>query len=326
MAKRPIPRIIAIAGGKGGTGKSTVAVNLAVAIGRSGHSVTVVDADLGAANLHTMFGVLHPEHTLADFLDHNVESLDDLTVQVAPSVWLAPGTSRPGSANLSHSQRLRVLRAITRLEADVVVVDIGAGTSYTVIDLLAGADHKLFVLTPQLPSLHNAYALLKASVYRVMRKLAADETSRDLIDAALGQENRARTVPQLLSVLRPLEPGLADQIVHVLRRYGAGFVGNQLGTDAESDVFARISKLVYEHLLIHAPVLATVRRSRSLSGGLRGGTGTVAERGESTYDAFAQLARTLLDIDLEHLRGAERTQHQRTMPLWIQRELREAAE
>ncbi|MEO8698596.1 MAG: P-loop NTPase [Kofleriaceae bacterium] len=313
--------MIAVAGGKGGVGKSTIAANLGLALGRLGQRVVIVDADLGAANLHTMFGALNPKATLADFLDHRIEQLDGTVIQVGPSVGLVPGTSRPGSANLNNGQKLRFLKAMAKVDADTVLVDVGAGTSFNVVDVVAAADHKLFVLTPQLPSLHNAYALLKACVHRVTRKLSSDETHQSLIDSALGNEGKARTIPQLLAVLRPLDSVLADRIVDTLLRFGVGLVGNQLGSDAEGAVFGRISSLVYDHLLVHAPVVGAFRRSSSLAGSLRAGVGTIVRHTDEGYRAFADLARTIVDTDLQRLRGEERTAMQQTMPIWIQREL-----
>src|SRR5262245_39125393 len=178
--KRGVPRMIAVAGGKGGVGKSTLAANLALAIGRLGHRVSLVDADLGAANLHTMLGVLHPPSGIADLIDDRVDSLDEIALSVAPTVRLIPGTSRPGAASLGTAQKLRLIRAIAHLDADAVVVDVGAGTSYTIVDLVGACDVKLFVLAPQLPSLHNAYALLKACVHRMVRRLSIDETQQGL--------------------------------------------------------------------------------------------------------------------------------------------------
>jgi flagellar biosynthesis protein FlhG len=321
--KPPRPRIIAVAGGKGGVGKSTVAANLAVAIGRLGVSVTLVDADLGAANLTTMFGQLHPKATLADFLDHRTERLDELTMRVAPAVGLVPGTSRPGAANLNNGQKLRFLKATARLSTQCVIVDVGAGSSFNVIDLLAAADHKLLVMTPHLPSLHNAYALLKATVHRAVRRLSLDETHRTLIDAALANEGKARTIPQLLAVLRPLDDQLADLIAETLLRFGIGLVGNQLA-DGDARAIGRMSALIYDHLLVHAPLVGEVQHSRALAGGLKAGSQTIAGRGDACCHAFAQLARTILETDLARLRGEQRATMFRTMPLWIQRDLQEA--
>ncbi len=321
LSKRKVPRIVAIGGGKGGVGKSTVAANLALAIGRSGHRVALVDADLGAANLHTMLGASHPARTLADYIDHRVENLEEVMLQITPTVHLIPGTSRPGSANFAAAQKLRLVRAIARLEVECVVIDIGAGSSYAVIDLLAAADHKLFVLTPQLPSLHNAYALLKACVHRIVRKLSPDETHQALVDSALGHETRARTIPQLLDVIRPLDENLAQLIVETLGRLGVGMIGNQITNSGESYAMQRMSPLIHDHLMVHAPFVATVRRSMSLGGGLAAGASTIAKRGEDNYAEFTRLGETLITMDLAELRGEHRTTYGKTMPLWVQQGL-----
>ncbi len=317
--KRPPPRLVAIAGGKGGVGKSTVAANLALMIGRLGMRVALVDADLGAANLHTMLGMLRPESGLADFLDRRIDTLDEarLTMDV-PTVSLIPGTSRPGAANMTQQQKLRLIRAIARLDADCVIVDVGAGTSYNVVDFVAAADLKLFVVTAQLPSLHNAYALLKACVHRVVRKMAEGETEQTLIDSALGNEGKARTIPQLLGVLRQFDANLADRIVDVLLRFGVGLIGNQVG-DADAPVLGRMTTMIYDHLLIQAPVMATVARSSALAGGLKAGAGVRAKSTDDAFAIFRQLANTVIEADLDRLRGTQRAMN-RTMPLWMIRD------
>ena len=318
--KPAVPRIIAVAGGKGGVGKSTIAVNLAVALGRLGHRVTLVDADLGAANLHTMLGVLNPTIGMGDFLDRRVDTLDALKTPVLiPTLSLVSGTSRPGAANLAKPDKLRLLDAIAHLDADCVVVDVGAGSSFNVVDFVSAADHKLLVLTPQLPSLHNAYALLKACVHRVVRRLALDDIEQHLIDAALGRDTRARTIPQLLDVLRPLDGVLTVRIAETLGRFGVAIIANQVETASDAGALSRMSPLIHDHLLLQAPLIATIRRSTALAGSLRAGMGTIvgADDGAS---AFRKLAQALMRIDLEELRGAERTLAQHTQPLWIQRD------
>lgn len=320
--KPSVPRLIAVAGGKGGVGKSTIAANLAVAIARLGHRVAIVDADLGAANLHTMFGVLHPEVCLADFLDRRIEHLADARRQVGPStLYLVPGTSRPGSANLSRAHKLRLLRGLTELDTEIVVIDLGAGTSFSVVDVLAAADQKLLVVTPQLPSLHNAYALLKACVHRVARKLATDDIGQGLIDSALGQEKKARTIPQLLDVLRPLDGQLSAAIGELLNRFGVGIVANQIESDADAKALARMGPLIQDQLMIAAPVLAAVRRAPALAGSLRAGARTLVDPTSDGAHVFRHLARTLLDADLARLRGHARMSRPETIPLWVLRDL-----
>ncbi len=315
--------MIAIAGGKGGVGKTTVAANLALAIGRLGMRTAVVDADLGAANLHSMFGVLHPKTTLADFLDHRADDLNDVLVPVSSSVHMVAGTSRPGAANINNAQKLRLLRAFSRLEVDCVLVDVGAGSSFNVVDLIAAADLKLFVLTPQLTSVHNAYALLKACVHRAVRKLSNEETEQSLIDSALANEGKTRTIAQLLDVLTPFNPQLVTRIGDTLGRFGVRLIGNQVSTPDESLCLERLSRMVDEQLRIKTSLASTIRRSTSLAGSLRPGAGTIVERHDPNYTAFDRLARDLVQTDLGQLRGQTRTTTG-TMPLWILRELQMA--
>jgi flagellar biosynthesis protein FlhG len=320
--KKPVPRIISICGGKGGVGKSTIAVNLSLAIGRLGHRVVLVDADLGTANLHTMLGITRPEHGLADFFDQTVETLDETRIDVVPpNVSLVAGTSRPGAAQISHGDKGRLLRGIARLDADVVIIDVGAGASFNIIDLIAVSDLKLFVVTPQLPSIHNAFALLKACVHRVVRKLAHDETGKAMIDAAVGNESKARTIVQLVDALRGLDAELADGIDECLARFGVGLIGNKIGAEIENSVLTRISQMLYDQLHVRAPVLASVKRASALGGGLRAGHGTIVDSRDPSHAVFRALAQRLLEIDLGILRGEQRVNRQRTLPLWIQREL-----
>ncbi|HEY4243366.1 MAG TPA: P-loop NTPase [Kofleriaceae bacterium] len=321
-APRKRPRIIAVTGGKGGVGKSTVAANLALALGRLGHRTVIIDADLGAANLHTMMGVLRPSTGLADFLDKTVDRLDDVELKLGlPGVSLIAGTSRPGAANLASGPKLRLLRAIAKLDTDCVIVDVGAGTSFNVIDLVAAADLKVFVLTPHLPSLHNAYAQLKAIVHRVVRRLASDDVGESLVDSALGHETKARTIPQLLDVVEQLDAPLADGIRGTLRRLGVGIVANQLDTPADAAAIARMVPLMYDQLGVRAPVLAEIRRVRELAGGLSAGGRTLAPRGDETASAFRTLAQAVLAPDLATLRGEAPAMRAGTIPLWIARAL-----
>jgi flagellar biosynthesis protein FlhG len=317
-AKRVRPRVVAIAGGKGGVGKSTVAINLASAMARSGQRVVLVDGDLGAANLHTMLGIVKPPVGLANLLDDATDTLEDARIAITPSLSLVPGTSRPGAANLSSAHRMRLFRALLRLDADCVIVDIGAGTGYTVVDMVAIADLKLFVVTPQLPSIHNAYALLKACVHRITRKLAASDVEQGLIDAALGNDHKARTIGQLLEVLRGFDGGLSDRIRDVLSRFGAGLICNQVTSPAEAAALARMPAMIGDHLMVETPVVATVRRSPALSGGLKAGA-NVIDPSADTMSAFRSLAMYVLSADLARLRGQLRTKEQMTMPLWTRR-------
>ena len=153
-------------------GKSVIAANLAVYFARAGASTILVDADLGAANLHTLFDLRRSGRTLNELFTHEIDSLEDAAVEVGvPNLRLIAGSSATaGAANLNHAQKLRLIRQVQALRADVVIIDVGAGISFNVIDLFNAADLRLLVITPQLTSVQNAYGFLKAAVFRIARR------------------------------------------------------------------------------------------------------------------------------------------------------------
>jgi len=166
------PTIWALGAGKGGVGKSVVTANLGVALAARGHRVTLVDADLGGANLHTFFGLTSQPRTLADFIDRRVESLEQIVVPTGvPKLSLISGArARLDAANLHYAKKERLLRAIRELPADHVLLDLGAGTSFNVLDFFVPARYRLVVMTPEPTAIENAYHFLKAAFFRMLRR------------------------------------------------------------------------------------------------------------------------------------------------------------
>ena len=125
-ARPAAARILSVGGGKGGVGKSVIAANLAVDMARAGAKTILVDADLGAANLHTLFDLRRAGRTLNELFTHEIESLEEAMVDVGvPNLRLIPGSSATaGAANLKHAQKLKLVRQLQGLEADVVIIDV----------------------------------------------------------------------------------------------------------------------------------------------------------------------------------------------------------
>ena len=323
-ARRRAGRVIAVAGGKGGVGKSIVALNLAITMGRLGYRTTIVDADLGAPTLHTMLGVTRPGPGLGGFLDQEATSLDDVALDVAgaPNLRLVPGSARNGAANIAAAQKLRLLRALARLGGDVVIVDVGAGTSFNTIDLFAAADLKVVVMTPQLPSLQNAYAFLKACVQRSLRRLPDEAAARRRLDELMGAEGDTRPVQVAVGELVDTDPELALSIVDVLGRFGVVLVGNMLVGERDRDVLARMSTMIGDYLMMQAPLAACLRTSDAVRKSIDTRRPVaMADASPDTTTELRRLARFLLDADVRRLRTAGRkAAAEKTLPIWIERD------
>jgi flagellar biosynthesis protein FlhG len=160
-----LARTIAITSGKGGVGKTTVAVNLAVQLAQLGRRVVLLDADLGTANADVLCN-LHPEATLAHVVAGR-RSLDEVMVEAPGGFRLIPGASGLAQmAALGPHQRERLLAEMSALEsqADVVLIDTGAGVSPNVLSFLIAAQEVLVVTNGEPTAITDAYALIKTLI------------------------------------------------------------------------------------------------------------------------------------------------------------------
>ena len=160
---RRYARVIAVTSGKGGVGKSNIALNLAVAFQQLGKMTLVLDADLGMANIHLLAGI-QPAYSLKDLLRIDLE-ISELISQGPMGIGIvAGGSGAIALADSSAGQRQKLIKTLETMErhAEIIMVDTAAGMGAAVRDFLMAADEVIFVLTPDLTSLADAYGLLKA--------------------------------------------------------------------------------------------------------------------------------------------------------------------
>ena len=159
--KKPA-RIITITSGKGGVGKTNIAVNLAVQFQRMGKKTIIFDADFGLANVEVMFGTI-PKYSLSDLIYHDKEIEDIITDGPEGVGFISGGSGIMGLNNLTPDQISYLVKSVEKLSsmADVVIVDTGAGISDSVMEFVASSPEILLVTTPEPSSLTDAYSLLK---------------------------------------------------------------------------------------------------------------------------------------------------------------------
>lgn len=173
LVRTPLPsvRVIAVASGKGGVGKTNVTANLAVLLARRGLRVWVLDADLGLANLDLVYGV-RPAHTLESVL-RGERRLADVVTEGPAGVRLLPAASGVAEmAALTPAQQLHMVEEIDALEGslDVLLIDVAAGISSNVLYFAAAATETLVVTTPEPTAIADAYALVKVLATRWERR------------------------------------------------------------------------------------------------------------------------------------------------------------
>jgi flagellar biosynthesis protein FlhG len=297
---RVAERIISVGGGKGGVGKSVVAANLAVAMAAEGHRVVLVDADLGAPNQHTLFGLTRPGATLQSFLAHEIDRLDEaLTDTGVRRLWLLRGASAVfGSANPGHGQKLRLLRNLEALDTEIIVIDVGAGAAFNQLDLFAAGDVKVVVTTPQLTAVENAYAFIKGAVYRALLPLLKTHGFELLLTQLPGVAQTTR-LSALLAEAMACSPKLAAELHEFLSSYRARLLGNLVVDPHEAAVFPALSKMTQDFLSISAPVLGAVPTSLAMHESINRRRPLLLEApDDDAARALRRIARGLLDEPL----------------------------
>ena len=155
-------QVIAVTGGKGGVGKTSVSVNLATALAASGKRVVLLDGDLGLANADVFLG-LSPRYTLAHVISGE-RTLDEILVAAPQGFHVVPAASGAADmANMGAAEHLGLVRAFSSLAArvDVLIVDTAAGLAHSVLQFSQASQHVVVVVCDEPASLTDAYALVK---------------------------------------------------------------------------------------------------------------------------------------------------------------------
>jgi flagellar biosynthesis protein FlhG len=154
-------RIIAISSGKGGVGKTNLAINLAIAYSRLGKKVIVMDADLGLANVNVVLGVI-PRYNLYHLIRQQ-KKMKDILLSTNYGIQIVAGASGFSKiANLSEEERQSVIEELGELSsADIIIIDTSAGVSSNVLSFVAAADDVIIVTTPEPTAITDAYGIVK---------------------------------------------------------------------------------------------------------------------------------------------------------------------
>jgi flagellar biosynthesis protein FlhG len=304
-------RVLAVGGGKGGVGKSLVSTNLAVSLAKAGAKVVMLDADLGAPNLHTMFGIMRPQRTVEDFLAGRIANLDEIALPTqVPGLRLICGAEGAlGSAHPTFQSKQKLLTELGRLPVDVLMIDVGAGVDVDTIDFFNAADIRLVVMVPEITSLQNGYAFLKIALFRRLQRASAGLRASEKITAAFGKDafeigSTMDRVSTFFAMLEDEVPELVAQFKQLLLEFNALIIGNMLHKANDRNALFAIQRMVGERLGIQTDVAAALRQNPAMRNSVNDGKpfATTAGHADADVRELNGLAQRLLQQDLTPLR------------------------
>ncbi len=235
-----VKQVWAVGGGKGGVGKSLIASSLAITLSRMGNRVVAIDLDLGGANLHTTLGVDLPKQTLSDFVTGRTKNLEDcITPSGIHNLDLISGAQDSvGAANLSDENKVNLLQGMRELDADYVLIDLGAGTSHSTIDFFLCADLGIITLLPEPTSIENAYRFIKSSYYRRLKLSRKLESVHDLIDMAMDSKNALsiKSPSDLFREVNRVSPEAGMRLKEEIEKFRPKLLLNQARTQTDVDI------------------------------------------------------------------------------------------
>ena len=205
-------RVIPIASGKGGVGKSLLAANLSIALAQAGKRVVLADLDLGASNLHLILGFQSARHGIGTWLSGAKVAFEDIIYPTEyPNLRFIPGDAEiPGLANITLRQKNQLSRRLLAIEdADYLVLDLGAGTGTNILYFFLLSGHGIVVTAPTLTATLNAYLFLKNAVFRLMwDSFKPKSRARAILDGLRkeGASLQRAYVPEILGRVAEADP------------------------------------------------------------------------------------------------------------------------
>ena len=155
---------IAISSGKGGVGKTTIAVNLALSLSQQGKKILLLDADLGMANSHILLGV-NPEKSLDDFINKDTD-LNRVLQKINMNLdFISGGSAIHNLLNLDTNKRFKIINNFNLLKKsyDYLLIDVGAGAEASSLTFMAASKKVIVILVSEPTSFIDAYSLIKTA-------------------------------------------------------------------------------------------------------------------------------------------------------------------
>lgn len=262
MISQKARNIWALGGGKGGIGKSLIVGGMGIHIAQLGKKVILADTDLGGPNLHTCLGLPLPRITLADFIKRRVDELRDVVSETGlTNLGLLSGAQEfLAAANPKYTQKLRLLRKIQSLDIDYLILDLGSGTSFNILDFFLLSDNGILIITPEPTCVENTYRFLKSAFYRRLRTIARYREVKELLNLVLDQRNikGIKTPRDLIEEIERMDGQIGKTLCQEAFKFRPKLIINQVRTDKDIELGFSVKNICSRYLGIQLDYLGYI--------------------------------------------------------------------
>jgi flagellar biosynthesis protein FlhG len=279
-------KVIPIASGKGGVGKTVLAANMALALAINGKSVVLVDLDLGGSNLHTVLGMKNTNLGIGNFLSTQAVKFKDIVIPTPfQNLRFIPGDVLvSGASNIQFSQKKKLMQSILELEADYVIIDLGSGGSCHVIDFFLVSNSGFVVVTPQATSIVNGYGLLKNTVFRFLQRAFASHQSINSYIKKLLKEKKPNASPpvsEMLAKMLKLDRQAGERAKRYIEALKPKFVINMARSPEDLQIVEQLRDLVRRNLNLDVECMGLIFRDDAVDRAIEEGSPLSTSQGDT---------------------------------------------
>ena len=257
--------IIPIGGGKGGIGKRVVSTNLAVGIALSGQKVVLMDGDFGASNLHALLGISHPLYGFQDLFVNN-KSPDSLLIETGISnlKFISSAGDNPGSANIDSERVKKIISFIKKLDADTVILDLGPGTSFNVLDFFNISSQGIVMSSPETTSVMKTFSFIRSALFRRMsRQLKNLSALQKLVDHSKPSKTdlETYTVATLRENIKKVDETQIEKLDEIINEFKPTIIINRVRSKKDLLAGNNLVNLVKTYLEIELKYIGYIVES-----------------------------------------------------------------
>lgn len=259
-------QIIPIASGKGGVGKSLLSANLAIALGQVDKKVLLVDLDLGSSNLHLVIGQKSPKVGIGTFLTGESKFDDIIFPTDYENVSFIAGDSEiPGLTSLRAKQKNDLIRNFNRAgqDYDYVILDLGAGTHLTILDMFLLSPQGIVVTAPTVTATLNGYLFLKNAMFRMMYNTYRRGTPGYNYLETLKRDSASLQrlyIPKLIELLDAQDPENTAVFKARIQEFHPRLILNMIDDPKDADRAQRIRRSCEQYLNLNLEHLGVIYR------------------------------------------------------------------
>ena len=300
--------IIAVGGGKGGIGKSVVCTNLAIGMALSGQKVVLIDTDFGASNLHALLGINNPAHGFQDFFNEKFPNRQSLLIDTGISnlKFVSGAGDNPGSANIDADKVNTIISFIKNLEADTILLDLGPGTNFNVIDFFNISMQSVVLTTPEITSVMKTFSFIRSVLFRRISLAFQDNPEiQKLVDHSnpANADIESYTTDLLMERFAEDFPENLDQLHTIIKNFTPGLVVNRVRNKKDLLTGDNLLKLVKKFLKLDATYLGYIIESDQVRDSVDEMVPFLIKDPQSTpSENLQQIIGSLTNADLEFVK------------------------